>query len=187
MLALYKEWSLVCEALKSGEQTVLLRRGGIAEEAGGFSFKHKKFLLLPTFFHQQAEKVYGMGTFPPPAGQQGFGAVTLQAEVVAVVLLTDWNRVQALQPFHIWREKTIRERFEAKGQNLIHAALVRISKIAEVVHITESAETAGCRSWIELPDGAGFTPLVAEAVLGDDIFANIEQRFREITGAGNAG
>jgi hypothetical protein len=32
----FKEWALVCEALGRGEQTIILRKGGIAEGRGGF-------------------------------------------------------------------------------------------------------------------------------------------------------
>jgi hypothetical protein len=48
----FKEWALVCEALGTGEQTILLRKGGIAEGRDGFGFRHSEFFLFPTFFHE---------------------------------------------------------------------------------------------------------------------------------------
>ena len=53
----FKEWSLVCDALGRGRQSVILRKGGIAEGRGGFSFRHREFFLFPTFFHEQIAKV----------------------------------------------------------------------------------------------------------------------------------
>ena len=53
----FKEWALVCEALGRGEQTIILRKGGIAEGREGFSFRHREFFLFPTFFHEQIGKV----------------------------------------------------------------------------------------------------------------------------------
>jgi hypothetical protein len=53
----FKEWSLVCGALGSGEQSIILRKGGIAEGRSGFSFQHREFFLFPTFFHEQIGKV----------------------------------------------------------------------------------------------------------------------------------
>ena len=53
----FKEWALVCEALGRGEQSILLRKGGIAEGRSGFGFRHDEFFLLPTFFHEQIVKV----------------------------------------------------------------------------------------------------------------------------------
>ena len=50
----FKEWSLVCNAFGHGTQSVILRKGGIAE---GFSFRRLEFFLFPTFFHEQIGKV----------------------------------------------------------------------------------------------------------------------------------
>src|SRR6476646_1534337 len=53
----FKEWAAVCEALGRGRQSIILRKGGIAEGRDGFSFKHREFFLFPTWFHEQPEKV----------------------------------------------------------------------------------------------------------------------------------
>src|SRR5438445_10939324 len=53
----FKEWAVVCEALGRGRQSIILRKGGIAEGRDGFSFKHKDFYLFPTWFHEQPQKV----------------------------------------------------------------------------------------------------------------------------------
>ena len=42
----FKEWAVVCEALGSGRQSIILRKGGIAEGREGFSFKHREFFLF---------------------------------------------------------------------------------------------------------------------------------------------
>jgi hypothetical protein len=39
----FKEWAVVCEALGSGRQSVILRKGGIAEGREGFAFLHREF------------------------------------------------------------------------------------------------------------------------------------------------
>jgi hypothetical protein len=53
----FKEWAAVCEALGLGRQSIILRKGGIAEGREGFSFKHAEFFLFPTWFHEQPQKV----------------------------------------------------------------------------------------------------------------------------------
>ena len=53
----FKEWSVVCEALGRGLQSIILRKGGIAEGRAGFSFQQREFFLFPTHFHEQLEKV----------------------------------------------------------------------------------------------------------------------------------
>jgi len=44
-----KEWATVVKALENGEQTVILRKGGILETASGFKIEAKKFLLFRFF------------------------------------------------------------------------------------------------------------------------------------------
>src|SRR4026207_2423284 len=46
----FKEWAVICETLAAGRQTVILRKGGIAEEGGLFRPEHSEFLLYPTYF-----------------------------------------------------------------------------------------------------------------------------------------
>jgi len=41
-----KEWATVVKALENGDQTVILRKGGILETASGFKIESKKFLLI---------------------------------------------------------------------------------------------------------------------------------------------
>jgi hypothetical protein len=64
----FKEWSLVCDALGCGEQSIILRKGGIAEGREGFSFRHREFFLFPTFFHEQVKKVRKASANLPVAG-----------------------------------------------------------------------------------------------------------------------
>ena len=51
----FKEWSVVCAALGNGEQSLILRKGGIQELSGGFQVSHREFWLYPTKFHQQTD------------------------------------------------------------------------------------------------------------------------------------
>ena len=53
----FKEWALICDALGSGRQSIILRKGGIAEGREGFRFQHPDFLLFPTLFHEQVAKL----------------------------------------------------------------------------------------------------------------------------------
>ena len=50
-----KEWSVIVEALGRGDQTILLRKGGIREETRQFSVAHDEFFLYPTQYHQGAD------------------------------------------------------------------------------------------------------------------------------------
>ena len=53
--AALKEWSAAVHALLEGRQTVLLRKGGIAEKR--FAVEADEFMLFPTVAHSHAERV----------------------------------------------------------------------------------------------------------------------------------
>ncbi len=172
----YKEWSLVCEALGAGVQTVLLRKGGIAEGGDGFAFSHPRFHLFPTLFHQQEEQVRWSPLQEEVRGDDGSWLIRYEAEVVATAVLTDWEKVRALQPFHIWNESVVKERFEYQGRYLIHAALVRIRKREQIMRVAETSGMRGCRSWVDysLEDDA-FTEK-SSPVLSDEEFEGRQNR-----------
>jgi hypothetical protein len=170
----FKEWALVCEALGKGEQTILLRKGGIAEGRDGFGFRHSEFFLFPTFFHEQVVKVR---TPNPeiPAGRQGEIEIRYFAKLEAQREVTSWSVAAALEPFHILQESVVRERFNYKDAGL-HAALIRVFRLEPSWVLTDTPTYSGCRSWINLPECPGetrFTP-----VLSDERHAKIAGRLR---------
>src|SRR6478752_1960017 len=52
----FKEWAIVCASIERGETSLIFRKGGIAEGRKGFQFKHRRFFLFPTYFHEQIER-----------------------------------------------------------------------------------------------------------------------------------
>lgn len=157
----FKEWQVVCEALAAGRQTVILRKGGIHEGREGFAWKHEKFALFPTRFHNQGEGV-------KPADWAEYGEEGLsewkEGEVVPIrweclvtkaVTLSSWEEVVALDEKHIWTEEVVRERFDwemkgVTGQSL-HAAIVEVRETSETLSIVyQKRRHGGCRSWLEL-------------------------------------
>src|SRR5688572_25098312 len=103
----FKEWAMVCEALGRGEQTVLLRKGGIAEGRDGFGFRHSEFFLFPTFFHEQIEKVRNADAEIPKGGE-GVIEIRYFAQLEAQKEITSWPVAAALEPFHILHESVVR-------------------------------------------------------------------------------
>jgi len=57
MAKAFKEWQVVCDALATGRQCIILRKGGIHEGRQGFSFAEEAFFLFPTRFHNQKDFV----------------------------------------------------------------------------------------------------------------------------------
>jgi hypothetical protein len=86
MRSAFKEWAVVVDALGRGEQILILRKGGLAEGPGGFQVEQREFLLLPTRFHQQRERVL-------PAAQLRYDELAAEASPAA-----DCGRAQRSLP-----------------------------------------------------------------------------------------
>lgn len=146
----FKEWALVCEALGRGEQSILLRKGGIAEGRDGFAFKHAEFFLFPTLFHEQLAKTR-IAAADIPEQRRGEIEIRWFARVDRSVSITEWEQAQALQPQHILREEVVRERFDYGGAAAIHVAFLRVFRLRSRWIFPDEPRYGGCRSWVNLP------------------------------------
>ena len=153
----FKEWQLVADAIAGGEQTVLLRKGGISEGKAGFQWLHERFFLFPSLFHEQAEQVTlaadgSLRTFQPRTGLAGDDIVfSVYVETIEMGRITDWDEVLRLAPYHIWREEIVRERFEWGDEPGLAWAVVRAWELPDPWILKDRATFGGCRSWFGLP------------------------------------
>jgi len=175
----FKEWQVVCDALASGRQTILLRKGGIHEGRAGFSFAHEAFFLFPTRFHAAGEHVREGAVQPQPEWQPGdLIRITHHAQSRWAITLTDWEKVRALEPFHIYSEQTVRDRFDWQGKGMasgsIHAALVEVRQLASPWEFPYEPRFGGCRSWVNLPEPPAAWQETARPVLGSSVFSEVE-------------
>jgi len=144
----FKEWSLVCDALGHGTQSVILRKGGIAEGRGGFSFRHREFFLFPTFFHEQIAKVRIAAADTAAPGNTI--AIRWYAKVERAQRINSVAIAEALAPLHILSIEVVRQRFGYKRDGL-NVAFVRVFELSPVWVLQNEKRFAGCRSWIGLP------------------------------------
>jgi hypothetical protein len=160
----FKEWLSVCQAIADGRQTIIIRKGGIAEGREGFSFKHREFYLFPTSFHEEAEKITEPQFSVPPDSSLD---VTIRCAVAVEWsgAITEWSIAGALAPFHILREEVVRERFEYKDAPGVHVAFVRAFRLSKPWRFPNEKRFGGCRSWVELPEAPNPSRLIP--VLGD--------------------
>jgi hypothetical protein len=164
MSVAFKEWAVVCEAIGSGRQSVMLRKGGIAEGRDGFAFKHCEFFLFPTWFHEQLEKTtLPTGTALPP---QLEGEIEIRYAVTLEWsrLVTDASRLPALRPFHILDESVVEERFRYDEAPGIHVGFVRGFRLASPWRLAMQKSFGGCRSWLDLPglEGIELVPVISD-------------------------
>jgi len=161
----FKEWALVCEALGHGEQTIILRKGGIAEGRDGFAFKHREFFLFPTLFHGQMEKTRLANALLPEA-REGEVAIDFFVKLEFATVVTSWETARALEPFHVLRNDVVRERFEFEGARGVHVALVRVYRLQPRWIFLSKPGYGGCRSWLTLPalpKGTVIKPVLSDA------------------------
>jgi hypothetical protein len=149
----FKEWTLICDALGRGGQSIILRKGGIAEGRAGFRFQHDEFLLFPTLFHEQAAKLkVPAGTALPAPRADGQIEIRLHCRVEWTQDVENWDTVQRLAPFHWWQEFEVEKRFRQDEKPGVSLAFVRVSRLSEPFVFPDSPRYGGCRSWVQLPD-----------------------------------
>jgi hypothetical protein len=170
----FKEWSLVCDALGRGTQSLILRKGGIAEGREGFSFRHREFFLFPTFFHEQIAKVRIAAADIPAPGSTI--AIRWYARVERALRINSLAIAEGLAPLHILSAEVVRERFGYKGDGL-NVAFVRVFEISPVWILQNEKRFSGCRSWIDLPPPP---EMKMRAVLDEAARTALRARFDQI-------
>lgn len=171
----FKEWALICAALGSGRQSIILRKGGLAEGRAGFHFQHDEFFLFPTLFHEQVAKLKLPPATPLPASEPDLLKIEYFVRVEWTATLTDLAMAQRLNAFHLWREEVIAERFHYDQKDELHLAFVRTFRVTPAWILPNAPQYGGCRSWVTFPDQPGDCAL--EPVLSD---AENEKRSNEV-------
>ena len=180
MMNSLKEWATVVNALENGDQTVLLRKGGILEASSGFVVESERFFLFPTFEHQ--EKKYLKPQFHKHLEdalknkpKNGFNTITSFAHVLYQKDIDSEDKINALSPFHILSDSYIEERINWLPEKSMKALFLRTYKVPEF-EIPIKPEYAGCKSWIELNE----KDQDAKSVLSDEDIESKVKEFKEI-------
>jgi hypothetical protein len=161
----FKEWAIVCASIERGETSLILRKGGIAEGSKGFQFKHRRFFLFPTFFHEQIGRTR-LGPerdLIPPTERV---AISVFAEIEFTGLLDDLTQVNGLEPLHVLQPSVLEERFHYDQPSGLHVAFLRAFRLSPVWELPFHPSYRGCRSWITLPEPP--VELKKEPVLSDE-------------------
>ena len=163
-----KEWAVVCAAMESGRQVVLLRKGGIYEAAGEFELEHPRFLFFPTYLHQDLKML-------KPEAHAGFQARTQEpnevrlsamGEVTDIIQLRSRQQMEALDAEHIWTAPLIDMRFNYRPENPLYLLLVRAYRLPGETVLENTPAYAGCKSWVPLDRAisiAGAMPVLDDA------------------------
>ena len=150
----FKEWAVICEALAQGQQSLILRKGGIAEEGGTFRPEHSEFLLYPTYFHEHRAGVKpeflplleaAEAARPEPRTIRFSHFV----RVTGVRHLTKLEDALALDPLHAWTPDVVCQRFNYRTP-VLFALDVSVFQLLVPTIRPERPEYAGCKTWVML-------------------------------------
>ncbi len=176
MSVAFKEWAVICDLLRTGRQSVILRKGGIAEGRAGFAFEHPTFYLLPTRFHEQiAQTTLPAETPLPPEPPLGEWGVDACATVVEHLVVDSLEGALALAPLHHWSEETVRARFAYDDAPGVSVALVRVERLSPEWRFPDAPRYGGCRSWVQIPEPPA--DLKREPALDDAAFEQVAAMF----------
>jgi hypothetical protein len=161
----FKEWAIVCASIERGETSLIFRKGGIAEGRQGFQFKHRRFFLFPTYFHEQIERTR-LGPEYDVTPRNDYVAISVFVEIDFTSLLEDLTPIHALDPLHVLQPSVLEERFHYDQPAGLHVAFLRAFRLSPVWELPFHSSYRGCRSWVTLPDPPA--ELKKEPVLSDE-------------------
>lgn len=171
-----KEWAIVCQALATGTQTILVRKGGIDEGPAGFAPTYPEFWLLPTNFHQSSDALNETGKklFEHPEVLEAFSGSTEEVFPVRRYAVVDSfyrihkeEQLDKLQELQILSPDTIHMRFHYREPGL-WVMLLKVYENEQVYPVPNSEHIAGCHSWVELPQQLPVA--VSEPILDAETF-----------------
>ena len=149
-----KEWNVVVNAVEGGKTIMLLRKGGLREQAGHFHVPDKQVLLYPTFEHQQPDLLKPDFASQVKTVESGWHPQTIRigswAQITDVLLVAWEPAIAAVFSYHIWNEKFVGDRINWKRTQPIYILLLRTYQLATAQEIPYIIQYGGCRSWIDL-------------------------------------
>jgi hypothetical protein len=175
-----KEWSGVCHALVSGRQSLILRKGGIAEESGQFEVANQVFWLYPTRVHEAQQ---GLKAEPSAVADELFDPhdsnhvpIRALAAVAQAQYVEREGALEALEPLHVWTAGTVRKRFHYRRPGLWVLG-VRIYLRSSPLMMPITPAHAGCKSWVALDTPMSTAELAP--VVRDEMFEREMSRIRD--------
>jgi hypothetical protein len=173
-----KEWSVAVEALEAGKTIMLLRKGGIREANKNFEVPYRQVLLYPTYEHQKPHLLKPEYASRITPVESGWHPETVRiascAEITEILLITDSEKIKALQAYHIWNEQMISDRLKWKPHQPLSILLLRVYLLPQPTIIPYNEAYKGCQSWLDLvePISLGnLTPVLSDCSYHQQIAA----------------
>jgi hypothetical protein len=149
-----KEWAIAVSALATGKTIMLLRKGGIREENKQFQVKHRQIWLYPTYEHQKPHLLKPEYRDRVTEVTSGWHPATVEiqscAEITNILTINSLETLQKLEPYQIWNQQMISDRFKWKPQQPLVILLLKVSNLPNAITISYDRSYGSCQSWIDL-------------------------------------
>jgi hypothetical protein len=133
-----KEWASVIDALGSGAQIVLIRKGGLADQS--FGVEAQRFYLFPTNYHDAG------------GGEPKHVRITHWADAVKTWQIKDAAMLPRLDALTILDSDAIETRYRFRPDQAITVIAVRAYRLANPADVVMKPEYSGCRSWVSIDE-----------------------------------
>jgi len=180
-LAAFKEWAVSCDALGTGRQVMLFRKGGIKEKNHEFKVEHPHFYLFPTYEHQDQESIkaeYRPLLAESLAQKPELGEVLIKywAKVDEAFTMSGMEQVNRQAANHIWSESCTSYRWEWQSHKPLWLLLLRVYELEAPQKLEVLEDYTGCKSWVDFQVNLG--ELACKAVLDDAAYAAMAAKVR---------
>ena len=184
-----KEWAVAVKSLGSGDQVIILRKGGIHREDRDFRLVHPLFLLYPTYEHQKAELIkpeVHSALEQTQIDTDGASLIHFRyfCQVTDRFELRDEATLDSVSAWHIWSEEYARKRLHWRPSQPLTVALLRVYELQQPQTLPVLAEYSGCKSWVEL--GRDVSLGLMQPVLSDEAYESRADEVRSILDAAAA-
>lgn len=160
VLTAYKEWAAVIRGLEEGDQICLLRKGPLREPR--FSLERRRFWLLPTYAHQEEEKIQPpyrkyLDETAEHQAEAGEDHVRVNSWFQARTLITirKNQRLNWLTDHTIYSPRCFQHRFQVGPAQAIHLLVGRAYTLSEPRFLQKQPDYSSCSAqdgsiWTEL-------------------------------------
>ncbi|WP_419182299.1 DUF1802 family protein [Paenibacillus radicis (ex Xue et al. 2023)] len=179
-----KEWAVAIEALRSGQQILIMRKGGIREETRDFQIESDSFYLFPTYEHQKKQWIKPEYQHQLDKTLEGWSiedtnvSIQCYAELVEDILVEDQEQLSRLGGLHIWTDTFAEERLKWKRTQPLHVMLLRVYELTAPAQLPILPLYNGCKSWIQLESDT-LSGMERKPVLDDAAFQKAIEEIKE--------
>lgn len=155
-----KEWNTTVEALGKGKIIAIWRKGGISDSPGiktpnsSFKVDDRRFLLLPTFTHEELDRVkksyWEFFNQNHKLGKDNQLQVKYWAEVHEEIEIEKLEQLMNVSEELVNSDEYLVSSYNLNPSHKGKILILRVYLLNYPVLITNSNDYAGCKSWIDL-------------------------------------